>query len=120
VAPTTEGGILISYLADTGVGVGAPVIATAPAYPVAIARSLVNLSTNLLEAVTLGGVVTFALLQNGVAVPGFTTSYATGESGIKTAVAGPVAYLPGDTFDLQVTADTLAVALDASATVGVI
>jgi hypothetical protein len=114
-------GIVVSYLADTGVGVGlVPVIATPPDYPVAIARSLVNFATNVLETVSIDGVLTITLLKNGVAVPGFVTTYTGGQTGIKTALAGPVAYAIGDTFDVEVSSNTIAIPLDVSATVGVV
>lgn len=113
-------GTIVSYLADTGVGVGdVSVITVAPDYPVAIVRNLVNLATNVLEAISINGTLTIELLKNGVAVPGFVITYTGGQSGIKTVTAGPVAFAIGDTFDLRLTASFLAVGVDVTATVGV-
>ena len=123
-AAATEGILpVVSYLEDFGIGLGlgAGIITTEPSYPVAIARELQNLATNLLTfVVPPGGSILIELLKNGVAVPGFAISYGAGETGIKTLTAGPVAYAIGDTFDLRVTTAALfAIGVDVSATVGI-
>lgn len=113
----------VSYLADVGVGAGIGLISTAPSYPVAIAHSLVNFATNMLADFTVpaSASVVFALLQNGAAVPGFAITYGPDEFGIKTLVAGPVAYAIGDTFDVRVTVNGLiSDPIDVSATVGIV
>jgi hypothetical protein len=115
---------IVSYLADSGVGVGTvPFITVAPAYPVAIARSLVNFATNVLGTVIIppSGSIVIELLKNGVPVPGFSISYGPlgPTSGIKTVAAGPVAFAIGDTFDVRVTTTDIAAGIDVSATVGV-
>ena len=114
---------IISFLEDWGSGASAGLfISLAPSYPVAVAHNLRNMATNLLQGfiVPLGGSIVVELLQNGVPVPGFVITYADGESGVKTVVAGPVAFAIGDTFDLRVTTVGLAaVSVDMSATIGV-
>lgn len=122
--PSGEGGLpTTSYLADTGFGFSAGPFFVAPNYPVAVAHSLVNMATNLLQGFVIptGGSMVFELLRNGVPVPGFTITYGPGESGVKSVLAGPQAYAVGDTFDIQVTTSGAAISagVDVSATVGV-
>jgi hypothetical protein len=121
VAPAVEGA-LVTYLTDFGVGLGSgSMITTAPSYPVAVPHNLRNLSTNLLGAVVpVGGSILVELLKNGIPVPGFTITYGPGENGVKSVVAGPVAFAIGDRFDIRVTASALVlIAENLSATVGV-
>jgi len=111
-----------SFLADSGAGIGVgSILLLAQGYPEAIARSLRNLAVNIFGFTVppLGSIVV-ELLQNGVPVPGFSVTYNTGDSGIKTVVAGPAPYAIGDTFDLRVTTTgILAAGVNVSATVGV-
>jgi hypothetical protein len=116
------GGPLASYLTDAGVGFGTGSVLTAPSYPVAIARSLRNLATNVLGFIVpqLGSILV-ELLQNGVPVPGFAILYGPGETGVKTVLAGPTVFAIGSTFDLRVTTTHLGEVdvIDVTATVGV-
>jgi hypothetical protein len=114
--------IVTSFLADTGVGIGASVAsATAPAYPIGIARSVHNFATNVLEAVPLGGLLTIELVKNINTVPVVlaSTSYTPTLVGVHVVPFGPVALTPFDTLDVAVIATNIAVGLDVSATVGV-
>jgi hypothetical protein len=119
----TPGLVAVSYLADTGsVAIGAGPVAMAPSYPVAVPRSLQNLAVNISTLVVPpGGSFLFELLQNGSPVPGFAITYAPGETGIKTIVAGPEPFVVGDRFDLRATVFVTGVVelTNASATVGV-
>lgn len=96
---STDSGI--TFLADSGIPLAPST--TALAYPLATAQSLKNITANLSSTVPPEATVIFDLLQNGVPVAGFTVTYIAGESGIKSALAGPVAFAIGDTFDLRVT-----------------
>lgn len=114
-------GTFVSYLVDSdGASVGGP-STTAPGYPVAIERSLVNLAVNLLSGFSVSGSVTIDLIKNLATAPVIiaTITYVGGVIGIKTVAAGPVALAIGDTFDLRVTTVNAGGNLNMSATVGV-
>ena len=126
VAPAVEGGLVVSFLEDYGAGVasfqGVTPVSLAPSYPIAVARNLRNMATNLLLGFVVpdGGQIVIELLQNGVSVPGFVITYTGGETGIKSVLAGPAAFAIGDTFDLRVSVTGGVVdTVDLSATVGV-
>lgn len=122
VAPGGLGGSLASFLADTGVGASVPATSIPLAYPVAIGRSLVNFSTNVLVGVVLpsGATLVLQLLHNGVPVaqivygPGPATI-----SGIQSVAFAAVPFAIGDTFDVKATSNGIAVPVFVSATVGV-
>jgi hypothetical protein len=111
---------VVSYLADTGIGIVGP-SATPVAYPVAIARSLRSLAVNMFGfVVNPGGSIVFEVLQNGVPVPALSVAYGPGPAGILTVTSLPIPYAIGDTFDLRVTAtDITGGSPNASATIGV-
>jgi len=102
-AQSSGQGVLLTFLGDSGVP-------STPAtgetnYPLAVARSLVNIAVNLSETVPPDTTLAIDLIKNGdqgTPVPGFSLLYVAGESGIKTALAGPVAFAIGDTFELRV------------------
>lgn len=119
-APALEG-VVTSFLTDWGPGIGVgAIISTAPNYPVADPISMRSLSTNLLGVVPPGGSVTIELLQNGVPVPAFSTGYGPGGSGVLSLSHVPVPFAIGDTFNLRVTTENIAVPIDVSATLGFI
>lgn len=124
-AVAQNNGLVRSFLADVGVGLGSSTtLNTPPSYPVAIARSLRNLAVNVLGLIVpLGGSILVELFSNGVPVPVFSLVYGSGETGVKTVLAGPVPYAIGATFDLRVTTAGLGslevTGVDLSATVGV-
>lgn len=117
-----EGPTLDSFLADWGANLLAPAIATPMSYPVAIQRTVQNMSVNVLDGAILGdpgGTVVFNLLKNGAPVAGFSITFLVGgPTGVQTAVAGPVTFLPGDTLDLRATATSVIQEINVSATVG--
>ena len=118
-APISEVGPIVTYLADLGFDTS--IIGFTPInYPSAIERSLENLATNLMFVVLPSATVTIQLLLNGVPVPGFVTTYAGGETGVKVAVAGPLAIAAGDRLDLRITTTgAVPAAAYVSATIGV-
>ncbi len=123
-APAGEGGSpLASFLEDSSVGVSiGAIIAPSPAYPVAVAHDFRNMATNLFFGLVVptGGLIVIELLRNGAAVPGFIITYGSGESGVKSVLAGPAAFAIRDTFDIRVTTSgTIAAPVDISATIGV-
>jgi hypothetical protein len=117
-----EGPSQDSFLADWGANLLALPITAPMSYPVAIQRTVQNMSVNVLDASIIGdpgGTIVFNLLQNGVPVPGFSITYLVGgPTGVQTVVAGPVTFLPGDTLDLRATAASVNQTLDVSATIG--
>jgi len=128
-APAVEGSPIVSFLEDYGAGVssfqGVTPVSTAPAYPVAVARNLRNLATNLLTLffVPDGGQFVIELVKNLASTPVViaTITYAAGDpGGIKSVLFGPEPFAIEDTFDLRVTASgTIVDVADFSATVGV-
>lgn len=118
----TDEGPVVSYLADAGVGPGIPFVTLPPSYPVAIKRKLQNFAVNLSGAVIASGTLLVELLQNGTPLSGFSVTYSTGQSGIKTVQTSSVDAPIGSTFDVRVTATgTSGVAgyVNLSATVGI-
>lgn len=116
----SEGGTSITtFLADGGTDATASGVA--PSYPIAVKRRIRNLATNVLGfTVPSGGSITIDLLLNGSPVAGFSTSYGTGEGGIKQVTAGPLSVSPGDTLDVRVITAVLAIStVLISATLGV-
>ena len=113
---------LQSFLADTGIGVGVVSISAPISYPVAVPRSLVNFSTNVLNTVVLlfGASLLLELLVNGAPVASIT--YGPGPatiSGIQSVAFSPVPVAVGDTINVRATSLGIAVAVFVSATVGV-
>jgi len=119
-----EGPSLVTFLGAAGPG-NTPTTGET-SYPLAIARNFVNIETNLVAngPVPPDTTLTFDLIKNGdlvTPVPGFSITYVAGETGIKSAVAGPVAFAIGDTFDLRVTispTDSFEINPFVSATIG--
>lgn len=122
VAPAVEG-VVTSFLADFGVGLGvAGILSTAPSYPLAIAHSVRNLAVRVIDGIIglPGGSVTFELLRNGNPVPGFLAVYTVGGPiGNQIILAGPEAFSVGDRIDIRATAIGVTVPVDVSATIGI-
>jgi len=94
---------------------------TFPAYPVPSAHALQNLATNLGGfVVPAASTIVFEVLVNGAVVAGYSVTYTTGESGVKTITFGPEALSANDTFALRVTpAGTFGSAVPVTATIEV-
>jgi hypothetical protein len=122
VAPSGEG-VLDSFLADFGVGLGVgSVISLAPAYPIAVQHNVRNLAVRVLDTIVgnPGGTIVFDLLQNGNPVPGFEVTFTVGGPiGNKIAIAGPTTFLVGDRLDLRARATGITAPVDVSATIGI-
>jgi hypothetical protein len=125
LAATAEGGgSQVSYLVDTGPDTitGFPTF-TSPDYPLAQRRTMQGLSVNLI-GVTLspGQTILVELLKNGTAVPGFSVSFGSGDTGVKSNPDAPRTTFPvGSTFSLRVTtAGFSGSGVPLSATIGVV
>jgi hypothetical protein len=120
------GQTLVSYLADTGIDVVNPTNSPT-SYPVAVARNLRNMATNLrFYTVQQEQSVLVELVKNLSTSPVVVASilYLAGETGVKTTLFGPELFAGAptpDTFDLRVTTTNLnnEGAVNLSATVGV-
>ena len=67
-----------------------------------------------------GGSITFELLRNGTAVPGFIAVFVVGGLiGNQVIIAGPALFSQGDRLDLRATADGISNLVDVSATIGI-
>ena len=108
-----------SFLADWGTGRGIDAILNlSPDYPVAVPLNLRNMAVNLLGGfvVPLLSQLTITLRKNGS--PQFSITYGPFESGVKTVIAGPVTYMIGDRFDIQLLS-SLPEPVSLSVTIGV-
>jgi protein involved in polysaccharide export with SLBB domain len=104
-------------LADEGFNTGTLSQSVAVGYPIPVGRSIVNLAVHIPTVFVGGTQATVVLLQNGVAVPGFTLTFLV--AGTQVAVAGPTAFNPGDTLDIRVTGSGAIQLFSVSAMVGV-
>ena len=112
------------FLEDWGTGHSGSEITNAPEYPVAVAVNLINLATHIKSpfVVPQGAIVSFDVMKNGVAVPGYSITYVPGEGSVKTLLAGPVPYAIGERLDIRVviTGISSGQGVNVSATVGVL
>lgn len=95
IAP--EGGTVTNYYADAGAYIGGPVISDEQFYPVGAPFTANRLTASATVPAGLGS-VTVTLLQNGA--PTGLSVVLTNATPTDT-VAVPVAYAPGNTYDLQ-------------------
>lgn len=81
-----------------------------------------SFATNVIDfTVPEGGFIEFQLFHNGSVVPGFTTNYDPGDTGVKTALAPvPETFLPGDTFWVRVFTVEFTGDFMVTATIGVV
>ena len=118
-AAFTVGAIIQSFLADVGTGI----VLFQPSYPVAIARSLRNMSVRLeINSIvpSPNSSVTVELLRGFV--PVFSITFVAGDPAIKSVVAGPEPYAIGETFDVRITTSGFVTGtsnINVSATVGI-
>lgn len=95
-----------NWLADCGtLGTGAGVLSNPIEYPILNPTTIKSLATYMFDELFIADqTVTFRLMKNGVAVPGFTFAYAgIGATGVKSVVpAAPAVFYPGDRLALQV------------------
>ena len=113
---TTGTGLLVSYLADTGVGTAPPLLLPVE-YQMAVDRTLVNLALNVIGIVgVLPSPLTFDLLVDGTPV----LSVEVTSAGPTDIALGSIDVLAGQLVSLRATSPALTEAsLSATATVGI-
>ena len=104
-----------TYLNDAGVGVASPLIPNG--YPVPVPRTFTGLAVNVQNVVDIppGGVVTFTVLRNG-APTALSVTYGPGSPAVQIDTAVEP-YVAGDTYDIQVDASGITVALNVAANI---
>jgi hypothetical protein len=93
-----------NYLADQSAASGAALLTPTltPHFPVGLGFTISTLAACLPQGNPNPFAVTLALLKNGIPVPGAFVIFNAGDgpATVAQAVFAPVAYLPGDTYDL--------------------
>jgi hypothetical protein len=96
--------VLVNYLADQGVGLGAAALMTPPAYPLAVAQSFTTLTVNCRPPLLPGNSLQVTVLRNGIEIPSLQVTFNPGDPTVKGVVSAPIAFngLPApDQLDIE-------------------